>query len=69
MTRPKQKKLVWTPKITLHELVAEMVRGDLKSAKRDELVKKHGVMAYDYHEEKMSISVQHFPLKCQKKCA
>ncbi len=30
------------PKITFKELVAEMVREDLKSAERDELVKKHG---------------------------
>jgi GDPmannose 4,6-dehydratase len=27
-----------------------MVREDLKSAKRDELVKEHGYAAYDYHE-------------------
>ena len=32
------------------ELVAEMVREDLKAAERDELVKKHGYSAYDYHE-------------------
>lgn len=48
-TKAKQK-LGWTPKITFHELVAEMVREDLKSVKRDELVKKHGFSAYDYHE-------------------
>ncbi len=45
-----KKKLGWTPKITFQELVAEMVREDLKSAERDELVKKHGFIAYDYHE-------------------
>jgi GDPmannose 4,6-dehydratase len=48
-TKAKQK-LGWTPRITFHELVAEMVREDLKSAERDELVKKHGFTAYDYHE-------------------
>jgi GDPmannose 4,6-dehydratase len=48
-TKAKQK-LGWTPKITFHELVSEMVREDLKSAERDELVKKHGFTAYDYHE-------------------
>src|SRR5450830_1602859 len=48
-TKAKQK-LGWTPKITFHELVAEMMREDFKSAKRDELVKKHGFAAYDYHE-------------------
>ena len=43
-------KLGWTPKITFEELVAEMVREDLKSAKRDELVKQHGFNAFDFHE-------------------
>ncbi|TAJ80666.1 MAG: GDP-mannose 4,6-dehydratase [Gallionellaceae bacterium] len=43
-------KLGWTPKTTFEELVSEMVREDLKSAERDELVKKHGFAAYDYHE-------------------
>lgn len=43
-------KLGWTPKITFQELVSEMVREDFKSAERDELVKKHGYAAYDYHE-------------------
>ena len=43
-------KLGWKPQITFHELVAEMVREDLKSAERDELVKKHGYAAFDYHE-------------------
>ena len=45
-----QQKLGWTPIITLKELVAEMIREDLKSAERDELVKKHGYNTYDYHE-------------------
>jgi GDPmannose 4,6-dehydratase len=43
-------RLGWVPKIGFRELVAEMVREDLKSAERDELVKKHGYSAYDYHE-------------------
>jgi GDPmannose 4,6-dehydratase len=43
-------KLGWTPKISFAELVAEMVREDLKSAERDELVKKHGYAAYDFNE-------------------
>jgi GDPmannose 4,6-dehydratase len=43
-------KLGWTPKTTFAELVAEMVREDLKTAERDELVKKHGYAAFDYHE-------------------
>ncbi len=45
-----KQKLGWTPKITFAELVAEMVREDLKAAERDELVKKHGYKAMDYHE-------------------
>jgi GDPmannose 4,6-dehydratase len=45
-----KEKLGWTPKITFEELVAEMVSEDYKSAERDELVKKHGFTAYDYHE-------------------
>ena len=43
-------KLGWTPRITFDELVSEMVREDLKAAERDELVKKHGYKAMDYHE-------------------
>lgn len=48
-TKAKQK-LGWTPKTTFQELVSEMVREDLKSAERDELVKRHGYNAFDYHE-------------------
>lgn len=48
-TKAKQK-LGWTPKISFNELVSEMVREDLKSAERDELVKRHGYSAFDYHE-------------------
>ena len=45
-----REKLGWTPKISFHELVREIVREDLKSAERDELVKRHGYYANDYHE-------------------
>ena len=45
-----KEKLGWTPKTSFAELVAEMVREDLKSAERDELVKRHGFKAMDYHE-------------------
>jgi len=45
-----KEKLGWVPKISFKELVAEMVREDLKAAERDELVKKHGYKAMDYHE-------------------
>jgi GDPmannose 4,6-dehydratase len=43
-------RLGWRPKTSFKQLVAEMVREDLKAAERDELVKKHGYPAYDYHE-------------------
>ncbi len=45
-----RKKLGWTPKISFAGLVAEMVSEDLTSAERDELIKKHGYKAMDYHE-------------------
>ncbi|MGO0790210.1 GDP-mannose 4,6-dehydratase [Herbaspirillum seropedicae] len=43
-------KLGWTPKTSFAELVAEMVRADLNAAERDELIKKSGFKAMDYHE-------------------
>jgi len=43
-------RLGWQPRTSFKQLVAEMVREDLKAAERDELVKKHGYSAYDYHE-------------------
>lgn len=45
-----KKKLGWVPKTTFQELVQEMVREDYKSAERDELVKRHGYYANEYHE-------------------
>ena len=45
-----RKKLGWAPKITFGELVAEMVGEDLKSAERDELIKRHGYKSMDFHE-------------------
>lgn len=45
-----KERLGWVPQTSFQELVTEMVQEDFKSAKRDELVKKHGYAAYDYHE-------------------
>jgi len=45
-----KEQLGWEPKTTFEELVAEMVREDLKTAQRDELIKDHGFAAMDYHE-------------------
>jgi len=43
-------KLGWSPKTTFDELVEEMMAEDLKSAQRDELVKRHGFRHFDHHE-------------------
>ena len=45
-----REKLGWVPEITLDEMVAEMVREDLKIAERDELCKREGFQTFDYHE-------------------
>lgn len=45
-----KEKLGWVPKIGFDELVAEMMREDLKSARRDQLVKQHGFQTMDYNE-------------------
>ncbi|MCK4838276.1 MAG: GDP-mannose 4,6-dehydratase [Desulfobulbaceae bacterium] len=45
-----KEKLGWTTKITFQELVAEMVRDDLKAAERDELVKRKGYTVFNHHE-------------------
>ena len=43
-------KLGWTPKITFHELVEEMVREDYLSAQRDDLITKHGFRSNNFNE-------------------
>ena len=45
-----KQKLGWVPKITLPELVKEMVEYDYSAARRDSLVKLAGFQAYDYNE-------------------
>ncbi|BEV06964.1 GDP-mannose 4,6-dehydratase [Methylophilus sp. DW102] len=45
-----KQKLGWTPKISFEALVSEMMREDMKSAERDELVRRHGFSTPDYHE-------------------
>lgn len=45
-----KEKLGWTPKITFNQLVTEMVREDLKSAERDEIINTHGYKSMDHHE-------------------
>ena len=48
-TKAKQK-LGWQAKTSFEEMVSEMVRADLESARKDELVKEHGFQTFDYHE-------------------
>ncbi len=43
-------KLGWEPKITLEEMVHEMMESDINIAKRDSLVKDHGFKAPDFNE-------------------
>ena len=45
-----KQKLGWTPKISLAELVSEMVESDYVATKRDSLIKAAGFQAYDFHE-------------------
>jgi len=45
-----KEKLGWVPRTSFEELVKEMVREDLKASERDELVKRHGYQANDFHE-------------------
>jgi GDPmannose 4,6-dehydratase len=45
-----RERLGWTPTTTFSELVSEMMREDLKGARRDDLIKQHGYEAYDHHE-------------------
>lgn len=45
-----KQKLGWVPKISFQELVKEMAIEDLRSAERDDLVKRHGYKAMDYNE-------------------
>ncbi len=45
-----RERLGWTPKTSFTELVAEMMREDLKLAQRDALVRGAGFRAFDHHE-------------------
>ncbi|WP_019626101.1 GDP-mannose 4,6-dehydratase [Thioalkalivibrio sp. ALJT] len=48
--RKARRELGWEPRIRFDELVAEMVREDLQSAERDELVREHGYRTLSHHE-------------------
>ena len=45
-----KEKLGWEPKITLEEMVHEMMENDINIAKRDSLVKEHGYKIENYFE-------------------
>jgi GDPmannose 4,6-dehydratase len=45
-----KEKLGWEPKISIEELIQEMMENDLNIAKRDALVKEHGFKAPDFNE-------------------
>jgi GDPmannose 4,6-dehydratase len=45
-----RRKLGWSSKTSFEDLVSEMVQADLKGAERDELAKRHGYRAFNYHE-------------------
>ena len=42
--------LGWSPQVTFHELVREMVAADLLAAERDKLVKTNGYKVLAHHE-------------------
>ena len=44
------RELGWKPETTFDQLVQEMVEHDLREARRDDLVEKHGYNSYQYHE-------------------
>ena len=45
-----KEKLGWEPKISLQEMIQEMMKNDIDIAKRDSLVKKHGYKVSNYKE-------------------
>jgi GDPmannose 4,6-dehydratase len=45
-----KQKLGWEPKITLKEMIVEMMEHDIDIAKRDSLVKEHGFKVPDFNE-------------------
>ncbi|BCO31995.1 GDP-mannose 4,6-dehydratase [Thiohalobacter sp. COW1] len=45
-----KQQLGWVPEISFDEMVAEMVREDIKIAERDELCRREGFKTFDYNE-------------------
>jgi GDPmannose 4,6-dehydratase len=42
--------LGWKPRVSFGELVAEMMREDLRLAEREDLARRHGHRVHDRHE-------------------
>ena len=45
-----RKKLNWEPKITLDELISEMIKEDLNEARKESMLKKKGFSIYSSQE-------------------
>ena len=45
-----KQELGWEPKITLEDMVHEMMENDINIAKRDSLIKDHGYKVSDFNE-------------------
>ncbi|MFU2209462.1 GDP-mannose 4,6-dehydratase [Solidesulfovibrio sp. C21] len=45
-----RERLGWQPRITIEQMVSEMVRNDLREAERDALCKSQGFAVFDYNE-------------------
>jgi GDPmannose 4,6-dehydratase len=45
-----RKKLGWTPRITLEQLIAEMIKTDLKEAKKDYLCQQEGFQTFNHFD-------------------
>ncbi len=45
-----KEKLGWVPKTSFRDLIREMVQEDMKSARHEALLKKHGFKYFNYHE-------------------
>jgi GDPmannose 4,6-dehydratase len=45
-----RKKLRWTPRITLEQLIAEMIEADLKEAQKDYLCQQEGFQTFNHFD-------------------
>lgn len=45
-----RKKLGWTPRITLDQLIAEMIETDLKEAQKDYLCQQEGFQTFNHFD-------------------